>query len=362
MIRFFAARGCTSLVGSRCFSSVVVRRALVASSVFVPSTSAPLLISKRLKSIRNDNSPEGRTEDADEYIFDASTLVQREAAEAGAENNLEKILSSWLPEYAPDAAIDKVKAYLAKNPVDELILSPTVQVTHIEDESGEEKKVSNLSPMTLKEAIENARERGISVVQMAERDGVAFVRIRNEKKRVLEMIAQELSSLESSTPAQPQVNLRLKNNIDHIFRDAVDDHFVGWKSKKIVDDMKKLHPVKIGIQQFQSADTAVSKLRQMANAIKTQAESLGVWHHFTSMNASDKEVSVLFSPSIQGKANASKQVKHPSEKEWNNLVSRLEGALGKSGRMGTYMKMNDLKPRNVGATPYRVDKYGRRIA
>lgn len=295
----------------------------------------------------------------EEFKFDPTAHLQRESAHANASSNTDRLLQQWLPEGAPEAARSKVAEYLRKHPVDQLILNSTVKITHMENEEGEEAKVSNLSPMPLRDAIESAKERGMHVVQMGEGQGMAFVRIRDEKKRILTMVAEDLSSV---TPAAPEKELRLKNSVDHVFRDVVDAHFISWKSKKIVEDMKKLHPVKVGIHQFQSAEAAVQKLREMSNAIKAHAESTNVVHHFTSINASDREVAILFSPSPTGKANASKTVKHPGEKEWDHTLKRLQGALQKSGRSGTYHKVDILKPRNMGSMTYRVDKYGRRLS
>ncbi|CUG93330.1 Hypothetical protein, putative [Bodo saltans] len=300
----------------------------------------------------------------DEFSFDSTELIQREAALTNLSSNTEKLLQQFLPPNAPESARSKVAKYLRDHPIDQLIVCPTVQVTHIEDEAGEEKKAGNLSPMSVKEAMEAAHARGFVVVQMGEANGKAFVRLRNEKKRILAIIAEDLAAAGSSVSdqaAEPEEQLRLKKSVDHIFRDVVDAHFISWKSKKIVEDLKKMHPVKVGIQQFQSAESAIAKLREMCVAMKGHAETGNVIHHFTSVNASDREIAVLFSPSAQGRENSAKSIKHPGEKEWNNALSRLQGQLRKSGRAGTYTKHDVLKARNLGAVTYRVDRFGRRM-
>jgi hypothetical protein len=309
---------------------------------------------------RLNSSSNGNTDD--EFSFDSTELIQREAALTSVSSNTEKMLQRFLPPNAPESARTKVLNYLKDHPIDQLILCPTVQVTHIEDEAGEEKKAGSLSPMSVKEAIEAAHARGFVVVQMGEANGKAFVRLRNEQKRIMSLIAEDIAASGSSVEAEPEQQLRLKKSVDHIFRDVVDAHFISWKSKKIVDDIKKLHPVKVGIQQFQSAESAIAKLREMCAAMKGHAEAGNVFHHFTSVNASDKEIAVLFTPSAQGKENSAKGIKHPGDKEWNNALARLQGQLRKSGRAGTYAKHDVLKPRNLGAVTYRVDRFGRRMS
>jgi len=310
-----------------------------------------------VESKRFSSSARKSDDDDDGFDLNSTDILHRQVAQANAAVNSESLMAQWLPENAPQVAKDKVLEYLRSHPIDNLIQCSNVLVTHIE-ENGEEKK-ANVSEMPLEDAIDSARERGLVVVQMGERDGLAYVRFRNEKNRILNLVAAELAEIENAASTQ---NIRLKKATEHIFRDVVDAHFIGWKSKKIVEDIKKLHPVKVGVNQFQNAESAVSKLREMCNAMKQHAEANGVYHHFTSINTSEKEVAILFSPSVQGKNNSSKAVKHPGDKEWNHAVNRLGDALRKSGRAGTYAKADVLTPRNMGALPYRVDKFGRRIA
>lgn len=304
-----------------------------------------------------------KNEDDQDFSFDSTELIQREAAVANASSNTERLLQQLLPPGAPDSARTKVANYFREHPVDQLILCSTVQVTHIEDEAGEEKKAGNLSPMPLKDALEAAAARGLQVVQMGEANGKAFVRLRDERKRIMAIIAEDMASVavESKPSEEADQQVRLKKSIDHAFRDVVDAHFISWKSKKIVEDIKRLHPVKVAIQQFQSAESAIAKLREMTVAIKGHAEAANVIHHFTTINVGDKEISILFSPSAQGKENSAKAIKHPGEKEWANALNRLQGVMRKSGRSGTYSKFDSLKPRNLGAVNYRVDRFGRRM-
>lgn len=154
----------------------------------------------------------------------------------------------------------------------------------------------------------------------------------------------------------------LKAPIDHIFRDSVDDHFISWKSKKIVEDLRKRHPVKVGLRDFQSADSAMHKLRSMSNAIKAHAEATGVSHHYVSILATDKELSITLAPNDGGRTSgAAVSVKHPSASEWEKIHGRFEHALRKSGVQGTYQRAEKMKMRNVGARDFAVDRFGRRI-
>lgn len=332
---------------SRGFRTLTQRFPLLATDYW----QRPLHVSCLVSSARCSST----TPSDDEFEFDSAALVHREAVKASAASTAEQILAAWGLSEASDAAKQKVRASLRSHPVDNLIEAATVQVTHIENEAGKEEKTS-LSPMSLKDAIDSAKERGMCVVQMAEKDGVAFVRIRNERKRILDSLGADLTESGGST-SQQQPSIKLKDNVDHIFRDVVDAHFIGWKSKKIVEDLKKLHPVKLGIQQFQTGESAMSKLREMCLAVQKHAEAVGVSHHYTSIHASDRDVSVVLTPTgVKGGA-----VKHPGEKEWSHAAHRLQDSLRKSGRLGTYAKADVLKPRSLGSVPYRVDKFGRRV-
>ena len=319
----------------------------------LPCLSSPLLEKRRFQSTSDEEFGS---------VFDPTATIQREAAAAQADQLRDRILKEWLPADAPDAAINKLRKSLHEFPIDGMIVCPRVKITHVEDDEGVEKSMK-LEPVDRDEALEQASLRKKNLVQMAERDGVAFARIRDEKKRIMKLLEPDLQTdnAASSDRNSEKSNQRLKPGIDHVFRDVVDAHFISWKSKKIAQDLKRMHPVKLAVQEFQSADSAVSKLREMCNAIKAFSEQNKIYHHYTSIHATDREFSVTLSPSIQGQKNSSVTVKHPGEKEWNNAVNRLGGALRASGRMGTYSKAQELKPRNVGAQPFRVDKYGRKI-
>lgn len=328
-------------------------------------------------------------DDAFEFEFDPMAGVRHDAAVESAKKSVNAIVAELAPPNASEAALAKIHAYLQQHPIDSLILHAEVQITHIENpETGAEDRV-HLSPMDIKDALEQAQLRKMNLVQMGARgDELAYCRIRRERPWVWKLVQPEMDlvvgltgvpSTSDSSAASPadspqqqqdggaadkprQYMGKTKELIDHAFRDAVDAHFVGWRSKKIVQDIRKGHPVKITIRDFQSAEAAIHKLHEMSNAVKANAEELQVYHHFTSIVANDREASLTLSPPTANKSGTiSKQVRHPGEKEWAHALQRMEDLCAKAGRSGTYMKSNKLKRRSVGLTTFRVDKYGRRV-
>ncbi|EPY34188.1 hypothetical protein STCU_01783 [Strigomonas culicis] len=225
--------------------------------------------------------------------------------------------------------------------------------------------MNNLSPCSLEDALEQAQQRGLHLVQMGVREGLAFCRIRDETPWIHQLIAEDMAAAGAAAAGAAEEAAsapeKLKKLVDHQFRDVVDAHFIGWKSKKIAEDIRRLHPVKLTIKDFQSAESAMYKLREMCVAIKEFAEAKGIYHHFTSIVGNDREASITLSPSSANKSGTvSKLVKHPSEKEWTSALKRMQDQCQRAGRTGTYFKSSSLKPRNVGASLHRVDKYGRR--
>ncbi|KAG5501840.1 hypothetical protein JKF63_04110 [Porcisia hertigi] len=341
-------------------------------------------------------APEVRTggdgEDPFAFEFDPMAGVRHDAAVETAKKSFESIVEEVAPPNAPADALAKIRSYLKQHPVDTLILHAEVQITHIENpDTGVEERV-HLSPMGIKDALEQAQLRKMNLVQMGSRgDDLAFCRIRREQPWVWKLVQPEMDLVAglTGTPAtdaavegQKQGEHQLhgsgsgeghadrprqyigktKELVDHAFRDAVDAHFIGWRSKKIVQDIGKGHPVKLTIRDFQSPEAAIHKLREMSNAVKSYAEERHIYHHFTSIVANDREASLTLSPPTANKSGTiSKTVKHPSEKDWVHALKRMEDSCHKTGRSGTYMKSNKLKMRNVGPTTYRVDKYGRRV-
>ncbi|CCW64128.1 unnamed protein product [Phytomonas sp. EM1] len=293
-----------------------------------------------------------------DYEFDPMASMQHDVAVDTAKKSFDRVLYELLPPNPPSSAVDKVRHYLQQHPIDILITQPRVQITHLEkSETGQEEKVS-LRPVPLSEALAEAQQRSMNLVQMSTRDDLAFCRIRTERNRIMKLIEPDMQESASAMTAGGEHDRarKTKKLIEHSFRDAVDAHFIGWKSRKICEDMRKGHPVRISIKEFQSVESAMRKLREMCEAIRTHAEGNSIYHHVTSIVGNEREASVSLSPAVP-----SKTVKHPAEKEWAHAQKRMEDACRKAGRLGTYFKDGRLKPRNIGASLYRVDKYGRRV-
>ena len=253
--------------------------------------------------------------------------------------------------------------------MDSLIVCSQVLITHVEND-GQETRIPGLSPGPLEDALAQAKERNLNLVQITEQAGIGYVRIRNEAAKIAQLIAADLAasgSSNSSTVAAAAAAvdpIRLKDMQLHVFRDAVDAHFIDWKSKKIVSDLRKRHPVKIAVQLFASPESAVSKVREMCNAIQKEAETAGVPHHYNAIVATDKEFSITLTPVAMPKSDGvsiKDYIKHPTEKVWSDNISRMSNTLHRAGRSGTYVKDATLKPKNTGHTLYRKDKFGRRI-
>lgn len=369
------------------------------STRFYAAVTPCLLVPKNPRiEVQGNKDVDQQEATAFDFEFDPMAGVRHDAAVETAKKSIDSIIEELAPPHAPSEALAKIRSYLIQHPVDALILHEEVQITHIENpDTGAEERV-HLSPMPRSEAQEQAQLRKMNLVQMGSRGNeLAYCRIRRERPWILKLVQAEMEQAagamgnpevltspsaaatesgsaaagiangESHAPAtahqQPQYVGKTKPLIDHQFRDAVDAHFIGWRSKKIVQDLRKGHAVKVTIKDYQSPEAAIHKLREMCNAMKTYAEAEHVWHHFTSIVANDREASVSFSPPTANKSGTvAKGVKYPTEKEWASALKRMEDACQKAGRLGTYMKTGKLKMRNMGASMYRVDKYGRRVS
>lgn len=289
------------------------------------------------------------------FEYDPMSNVSSDAAKEASRRKSESVVRSLLPPNAPPAAFTKALQYVLSHPVNELITTPLIQITHISNAAGEEEKVS-LPPCELAEALKRAKDSGFELVAMGANAQVSFCRVQDMKKSLLLLVKKEMEAAAEADGAQPPSKQR--STITHQFRDVVDAHFIGWKSKKILDDLAKGHPVKLVIKEFQSWDGALLKLQAMCTAMQKSAEARKLVHHFTSITANATEASVIFAPPARGRSGT---LRYPGAKEWGAARKRMEDACQKSGRQGTYMKTSQMKPRSLGETTYRVDKYGRRI-
>lgn len=309
---------------------------------------SPIVMLKRFKTSRSNGEP---------FHYDPLEGIQRDVATETVKRGADELVRSLLPAFAPPEAVMKAKQHILQHPINELIAAEKVVVTHTVNEKGEETR-AGLPPCSLDEALQLAREKGVQLVQMAYKNGTAYCRIRDEKSQLLQLVQQELDAAEAASSSQK----KKKPMLQHQFRDVVDAHFIGWKSKKIIADLKKGHPVKLVIREYQNWEGALEKLREMCRAVQKVGEAEKVPHLYTSIIANSTEVSVSYAPPVSsGGGGKTLTIKHPVEKDWAHAKKRMEEACRKSGRFGTYVKVPSMKPRNLGETTYRVDKYGRRM-
>jgi hypothetical protein len=135
-----------------------------------------------------------------------------------------------------------------------------------------------------------------------------------------------------------------------------------------VQELARGHPIRLQILQFASPENAAKKMQEMLASIQKHATTPDtslpgkekrpdVGHQSTGVHVSEKELTVTLKPTERGGA-----VKHPSAADWKAAVKRHEQLCNRDGKVvGTYVPDTSLKRRNMGATTYRVDKFGRRI-
>jgi hypothetical protein len=310
-------------------------------------------------------------EDDFDAVLDASlsASMASEARSWAQANSIDELIAELLPPHkrAPEEARSKLREYFTAKPINNCIRADRIIITHVQDMEGRDERAQGMSPMTLEAALTMAKDNQLDLVQMAfnEKDGYSssFCRLRREREAAMatiqSLLPQERGAVVDSAAATAaaEANLPLKEVVHHVFRDAVDAHFIGWKSKKIVGELRRRTPIRLSIEKFVSATAAVRKMREMLDAIKTESLAAGLHHHHTGINASERELAVFLSPTLKSK-NKEVTVKHPSDDDWNRALQRLHTALGGKGTVRDDKK---LKPRNVGLTTYRKDKYGRRI-
>ena len=292
-------------------------------------------------------------DDSQEFNFDGGAALAEDVKRTQQFSAARQVALSTLPPKAPPGAVEKVVKHLAAHPINDAIMAQRIVVTHVENAQGEEAK-QPMPEMPLAEALSKARDLSLDLVQMAEKDGRAFCRLRKEKKKLLELVKDELE------PAQPEVTLR--ESVSFVVRDVINAHTVEWKSRQVVEQLQRLHPVKLCIQQFATPESAAQKMKELMAQIKKFAEEKEVYHHYTGIQSSDRELAVTLSPSVSTKRGAAaKVVKHPSPEDWAQQSAKLEAHCKESRgqAIGTYRKRETLKHRNMGVRQFRTDKYGR---
>ena len=303
--------------------------------------------------------------------FSYTPDLASEAKELSKGEMIEKIASEWLPHFANEDIRNKLRKQLSTTPVNGMITSDEIQITHVENEQGEDVKFQ-LGAMSLRDALAQARDNERDLVQLASNGNKSFCRLRCEKKRFLATVQEELDALEAIATGgkggRNDGHKKKKAQTQHIFKDVVDAHFIGWKSVKIFNEIKSGHPVKLAIQQFQDPSRAVAKLQEMLAAIKAKADAAAAastdptkaspgLHFYSGIGVSPSELSITLQPVTDSNSKV-KQTRHPQPKEWAQTEQKLESLTG--GR-GTYRKSTNLVAKNIGAREFRTDKFGRRI-
>jgi translation initiation factor IF-3 len=332
--------------------------AFPAALCYCGRTAAPLLAAAR----RSAASTAG--EEDDDFEFDVAGNIQAEHAQQQQNDAVRATAAAMVPPGASQAALFKLQEVLRQFPINACIVTAEVVIPHVANDAGEDVKM-RLGPMPRGEALQNAADAGMDLVQLAVNSGVAYCRVRHEQPKALKKIADLLVGLEGgAAPAAEENAVRMKALNVHTFRDVVDAHFIEWRSKKVAAELAKRHPIKLQIEKFATAHAAVEKMQEMLEAVKEAAEEYEpvVVHHHTGISVSEKDLSVTLTPSVNaGAANAAKQIKHPGEKEWAQALRKLEGNFDDGGRTGTYKKHGQPKRVNVGARTFRADKYGRKL-
>ena len=302
----------------------------------------------------------GSQEEDDESHFDAASSLRRDASAAAQQQSADQLARSVLgPIRSRDAALlAKVVAHLTRAPCNSMITAKNVVVTHVENEEGVEEKQKSTTPMGVEAALAQAQNVDKDLVQVAyqKASDTSYCRIRSELSQFLDGSA--LAAEEEDIAAREAAELQ--ELVTHEFRDVADAHFIDWRSKKIVLDVAKRHPVKLVINKFTAPEAAVKKMREMLDRIKLVSELAQppVPHHHTGVQSSDRSLAVTLSPAP---AKGAAKVKHPTEADWGRVLGQFNKKVQDSGRSGTYRKSDRLKAHATGSRDYRVDRYGRRI-
>lgn len=256
---------------------------------------------------------------ATDDVFDVTSSLAEQVRAAKQRKSIEGLIAELLPPAAPQEAATALRAYFDGRPINECIEADEIMITHV---GGEARR---LPPMPLDAALEAAREQELDLVQMAAsvKDGkrVAFCRIRDERTPAMESVKHLLGAASGGSDKSEAVQLRALNI--HSFSDVCDAHFIGWRSKKIVVELKKRHPVKLVIERFTSAAGALEKMRAMLAAIEEHAKETAVIHHHTGITVSERELSVSLSPDVTASSHA-KGIRHPKQADWQRAQRKFE--------------------------------------
>ena len=298
----------------------------------------------------------------EDFSFDASASLQKEFRQQTRKTlSAEEFVMSILPKNPPDAAIMKLQKYFKQYPVNNTITADQVLITHIWDPVTEKEEKVSIPTMDVEEALAKAAELKLDIVQLGLRDGVAFCRIRDETQKALSTVADLLAVEDAPTQDDggKASNWKMQSKtMNHQFKDVADAHFVKWKSVKIVEELGKGYPVKLQIQQFVSVESAVAKMKEMAEAIRLNAVKRSIPFNGTQVQVSEREINLQLTPTDPAKKGADGKpiVKTPSDKDWQRNMDRFREARG--GSAGNMKKAEYRKYEHQGKR-YALSKDGK---
>jgi len=299
----------------------------------------------------------------DEEIIDLTASIEssirRDAGETVAESAREAVIAKLLPPTAPAEAIEALRKYFTERPINGMIRADVVTITHIEGRDGRDERApaAGYKELSFDDALEKAMDAEMDLVRFGgkfdDQRGidVAYCRLRFEKVAALRSVApllpKELNEMLVKTGIVPESagddaadaeeeakkDFVLEEMTVHQFRDRADAHFVGWKSKKIVQEMRRRHPTRLLIGEFSTPVSAIRKMREMLLAIEQHAkvEDAPVPHFYTGVHANGKELAIILQPQPAKAKQKDGGVRHPSPEDWKRALTKMNDALGIAG-------------------------------
>ena len=306
------------------------------------------------------------TDDFSNDLFDSLSKEherERRLRSMPSSVDFESMIIKMLPEVnrKSQMAIDALRGYFLKNKINNFIPCEKVRITHIEtnDQSANQTIDRNLT-YSIEEAIAIAEQGGNDLVMMAEKDGVAFCKIKNEKKRALQQIENLLTQTDVSRNANTHELPRAKamKTEEFIFRDVIDTQAIEWKSKYAMQALKKNRQVKLICEKFSSPRIVVEKLQQFLEKIRDFSQTENIAYNAMQLSASDRTFVVTLTPT-----QISKGIRNPGRAEWDKVMQRFQNAFDRCGRdnVGTWQTRHKKKATRTGPSLFRTDKFGNRI-
>ena len=374
--------------------------------VFPQARAATATPMHSLVACRHQSTAKGFADEEDDvagsFAYDPAQSLAIDQTKQAQADRVQSLVSQWMTELgvagasAATPSVIAAKAAVVKRlttqPINDCILCAQVAVTHVQNDAGEDMRLK-MPPAPYAEVrkLIDAEYPGMDLVQFAESGGTAYCRVRKAQREMIATLSTaaglDADDDDDAPAAAPLDEGPKRPVVQHVFRDVVDSHFIGWKSTKVVDELKRGHPVKLTIQQFQNAEMAIEKMKEFMDAIKEKATTSQLAHQYTGVHASERELSIMLkslpasaaaaagqkaSPvtnSGRSKGNASSAsvvavgvtIRHPTPQEWDGIGAKMVDACDRNGSKGTYRKSGALKARNLGMRTVRVDKYGRVI-